>query len=357
MSDRSPLENQWLLLRRLLVNRNGMTIQDMMRELDAKERTVRRYLQQFKDMQIPLEEAIGEKGKKTWRLRKDYSIPIGLNYEQAFALYLGRKLLEPLAGTPFWKASREAFELIKTSLDRGPVGYLDQMAESFHATSRGAGDYSDKEDIVDELMRGIEESKAVMIAYQSQNMTEPATRDVYPYGIAYHNGSLYLVAFSPEHRQVRHYKIDRVTEAEVTEIPFNPPDDFRMDKYLERSFGVFQGDGETHVAIRFDPSVAQYVLEKKWHGTQKITRLKDGGLRVEITLSSTEEVKHWILSFGSKAIVLEPEFLREEVCREIETMFQHYQQTSEPRDLVAVKPTLPTRPTHSNRSNRSDGRT
>lgn len=325
MSDRSPLENQWLLLRKLLAYRYGMTIQDMMRELDAKERTVRRYLQQFQSMQIPLEESIGEKGKKTWRLRKDQDIPLGLNYEQAFALYLGRKLLEPLAGTPFWRASREAFDLIKRSLDHGPLGYLDRMAESFHATSRGAGDYYDKEEIVDELMRGIEESKSVMIAYQSQNMTEPATRDVYPYGMVYHNGSLYLVAFSPEHRQVRHYKIDRVTEAEVTEIPFNPPEDFRMDKYLATSFGVFQGDGEIRVVIRFDPAVTQYVLEKKWHGTQKVTRSKDGGLRVEMTLSSTEEIKHWVLSFGSKAVVLEPDSLRDEIRAEIETMMNVYE--------------------------------
>lgn len=302
-----------------------MSVQDMVDELGCGDKTVRRYIANLQEAGVPLEETVGERGKKTWKLRSDFSVPLGLNYEQAFALYLGRQLLEPLAGTPFWNASREAFKLIRASLDKHALGYLDQMADAFHATTRGAGDYSAKDEIVDELLRGIEESKAVHIAYQSQAMTEPATRDIYPYGIAYHNGSLYLVAFSPEHRQIRHYKVDRISEVEVSEFPFEPPKGFRMDKHLESTFGVFHGDGEVRVTVRFDASVATYVTEKSWHSSQDLERQPDGSLLLTVHLSTTEEIKHWILGFGAKALVLEPDSLAAEIRAEVESMRQLYE--------------------------------
>lgn len=328
MSEDSTIQRQLLLLRCLLARRYGMSIQDMMDELGCGDKTVRRYIATLQEAGVPLEEMTQERGRKIWKLRSEYNIPLGLNYEQAFALYLGRKFLEPLAGTPFWTASREAFKLIRASLDKHAVGYLDQMADAFHATARGAGDYSSKDDIVDELLRGIEETKAVHIAYQSQAMTEPATRDVYPYGIAYHNGSLYLVAFSPEHRQIRHYKVDRISEAEVSEFRFESPDNFRMDKHFESIFGVFHGDGEVRVTVRFDPSVATYVTEKNWHASQDLERQSDGSILLTVHLSTTEEIKHWILGFGAKAVVIEPDSLVAEIRAEIDAMRDAYETAS-----------------------------
>ena len=60
-----------------------------------------------------------------------------------------------------------------------------------------------KAGIIDALIIAIEDRKAVHITYQSQQATETATRDVYPYGLVRHKGSLYLTAFAPEHDQIR----------------------------------------------------------------------------------------------------------------------------------------------------------
>ena len=34
----------------------------------------------------------------------------------------------------------------------------------------------------------------------------------YPYGIAYHHGSLYLVGWSPNHQEIRQWKVNRIEE-------------------------------------------------------------------------------------------------------------------------------------------------
>ena len=35
------------------------------------------------------------------------------------------------------------------------------------------------------------------------------TYDVYPYGLTYHRGSLYLIGWTPDHEEIRHWK-DRI---------------------------------------------------------------------------------------------------------------------------------------------------
>jgi len=190
----------------------------------------------------------------------------------------------------------------------------------FHHTMVGVSDYTKKSELIDELMIGIEDKRAVFITYQSLRATEPVTYDIYPYGLAYHHGSLYLIGFAPEHREIRHWKVDRVEAAELTPIHLNAPQDFDLHEHMAKSFGVFSGSGDVHVKVRFSPTVARYVTESNWHSSQKLTPQKDGSLIAEFDLNHTEEIKRWIHSFGKHAVVLEPERLRSEMIDELDSL-------------------------------------
>jgi predicted DNA-binding transcriptional regulator YafY len=95
---------------------------------------------------------------------------------------------------------------------------------------------------------------------------------------------------------------------------------------LARSFGVFHGEGDVHVKVRFSPTVARYVEEGRWHASQKLTREKDGSVLAEFDLSSTEEIKRWVSGFGKEAEVLEPESLRQEITDELQSSLLQYRQ-------------------------------
>ena len=47
---------------------------------------------------------------------------------------------------------------------------------------------------------------------------------------------------------------------------------------------------------------------------------KDGSIVFEAEVAGTEEIKYWVMSWGSKAQVLEPESLREEIRAESEAL-------------------------------------
>jgi proteasome accessory factor B len=181
----------------------------------------------------------------------------------------------------------------------------------------GVSDYSQKADLIDDLMVAIEDRRAVFITYQSLRATEPVTYDIYPYGLTYHRGSLYLVGHAPQHDEIRHWKVDRIEDAKLEELRFNRPDGFDLQQHFANSFGVFHGDGAVHVKVRFSPTVARYVQESTWHASQKLTKHKDGSLLAEFDLGDTEEIMRWILSFGRHAVVLEPEALRMAILGEL----------------------------------------
>ncbi|HUY93627.1 MAG TPA: transcriptional regulator [Pirellulales bacterium] len=318
---------QWLMLKTLASRRQGLAVRDLADELHVNEKTVRRDLQLLRGVGFALEETVGERGRKTWQLALNSSQPeLGFCFDELLALYLGRRFLDPLAGTLVWQAAQNAFKKIRACVAPSALKYLEKMSDRVHLTTVGAGDYSLKGEILDQVQRGIEDSKATLIEYRSQRSTEPVTYEVFPYTLTNHRGSLYLVAHSREHDQVRLFKIDRLESAEVTEFPFHRPEDFNAAEYFRGSFGIYQGDADVAVRVRFSPDVARYVQESRWHSSQQLAKQRDGSLVGEFQLSSTEEIKHWLLSFGPKVVVLQPAELRAEISAELHAMLASYEQ-------------------------------
>ncbi len=321
----SPLVRQWTLLRVLSDRRDGAAVRELAAEMQVSERTVHRDLETFQAVGFPLEEIVEEFGRKRWRLDPEKTQPgLGFAFDEGVALYLGRRLLDPLAGTLFWDAAQRAFRKVRAMLSPAALKYLDKFAAVFHRTLVGASDYSNKGELIDRLVMAMEDRRITHITYRSLRATEPTTYDIYPLGMIHHRGSLYLVGWAPRRERVQHWKIDRIEEAELTQLQFQRPEGFDLRQHLVKSFGIFHGEGDVHVKVRFSPAAARYVQEGRWHESQKLSREKDGSLLAEFCLSTTEEIKRWVLSFGKEAKVLEPESLRQEMNNELQSTLLQY---------------------------------
>ena len=249
---------------------------------------------------------------------------MSFTFDEAISLYLGRRFLEPLAGTVFWDAAQRAFQKVRACLGAAALQYIEKFSAVFHQTMLGASDYSKQTDLIDQLVQAIEDRRIVLLTYQSLRSTEPTTYDIYPYGLTYHRGSLYLVGHAPDHNAVRHWKVNRIEQVELTELRFSLPKDFDLEAHFAKSFGVFQGEGDVHVKVRFAPAVARYVAESRWHSSQKLTQQQDGSLLAEFQLSNSEEIKRWIMSFGKHAVVLEPASLANAIHEEATDVCRAY---------------------------------
>lgn len=325
MTEAPPLVRQWILLRTLCARRYGVTVKELAAEMAVGERTIRRDLDAFRAVGFPLTETIGPHSRKSYRIDPEKNQPgMSFAFDEAIALYLGRRFLEPLAGTVFWEAAQRAFEKIRSMLGSEALKYVERFADVFHQTAVGTSDYSQKAELIDMLVQGIEERRVAFITYRSLRATESVTYDIYPFGLIYHRGSLYLVGHAPQHEAIRHWKVDRIEAVKLEELRFNRPADFDLQAHFANSFGVFRGDGEVHVRVRFSPTVARYVQESTWHASQKLTLEKDGSVVAEFDLGGTEEVMRWILGFGRHAEVLEPASLRQAIAQEVRILAESY---------------------------------
>lgn len=331
MPDQTPLLRQWLLMQMLARRHFGATVKELAHELSVSEKTIRRDLERLQYSGIPLRRIEEAYGRISWKLdRPEGAPPVSFTFDEAAALHLARRFMEPLAGTYLWQAAQRAFQKLRALLGTDTLRYLEKFAAFFHQTQFGAVDYSQQAELIDHLMIGAEERRAVRIRYQSLKATEPVSYEVHPYGLTYHRGALYLVGMAPRHKQIRHWKVRRIAAADLSDRSFRVPADFDIHQHFAKSFGVYHGDGDVTVRIRFAAQVARYVSEAQWHESQKLTRQRDGSLIAEFQLDGFEEIKRWILSFGRFAQVIEPEALRSELTEELQQMSAIYSPQSEP---------------------------
>ena len=65
---------------------------------------------------------------------------------------------------------------------------------------------------------------------------------------------------------------------------------------------MYQGE-PAHIKVWFHPDVAGYIKEKIWHESQQILPQDDGSIIFEADVAGTDEIRFWIMTWGSKAIV------------------------------------------------------
>lgn len=327
---------QWRLLRALASSHLGRSVEELARETNVSTKTIRRDLNTFRQVGFPLQQATAPHGKRLWKLLPGNQVPeLRFPYDQALALYLGRRFFDPWMNTSLGQAAQAAFRTIRATLSDSARRYLERLGDAIHRTHRIPTGPA-RPELVDDLLLSIAERRIVMISYRSLSSTEAVSYEVHPYALVMHQHSLYLVANSRDHDEIRHFKLNRIEDVELTELKFNPPK-FNVREHLADAFGVFQGDREVRVRVRFLAPVVRYVEESQWHASQRLTRHRDGTLTAEFRLSATEEIKRWVMSFGEYAEVLEPASLRREMVRELEGLLERYRRAETDGSPAAPK--------------------
>ena len=70
------------------------------------------------------------------------------------------------------------------------------------------------------------------------------------------------------------------------------------------------------MALEFSAEAAAWASDEVWHHSQTIDEHQDGALTMRFCCAITNELVRWVLSYGARVEVLEPEELRTEVTAE-----------------------------------------
>jgi predicted DNA-binding transcriptional regulator YafY len=86
-----------------------------------------------------------------------------------------------------------------------------------------------------------------------------------------------------------------------------------------------RGGGEYAVVLRFSPTVAAWIAEKKWHPSQVLETQAGGSLVLKLEVNELRLVKRWAMYWGRDREVLAPQELRESVLCEVGEMLRRYE--------------------------------
>ena len=323
MPEQTAIARVLLLLRILADPTHERDIASLAIRFNTSVKTVRRDIQELRSHGVAVSEDNGPFNRKTYSIQRDELPPLRLTYDEALAIFLGKASMSVFAETGLEQAATSGFQKLRLTLGETESNYVDKLLKRIHFTkleSIGSKDRS----VVDDLLVAIEDCRATFIEYLSASSTEPLTYDIYPYGLAEHKGSLYVVGFSCHHSEVRTWKLERIHSTELTLFPFTRPADFDLALYFEGAFAIVAGSKKQTVRIRFDASAVRYVCEKRFHPSQENEMQSDGGVIVQFSLSSLIEIRSWVLSFGCHAEVFEPIELRISLRGEAEQLAQVY---------------------------------
>lgn len=165
------------------------------------------------------------------------------------------------------------------------------------------------------LKSAISESRLVTFDYYSDKGL--TSHSVEPYYVTFKWAHWYVFGYSRNRSDFRLFKLNRLWKLKITENIFSKG----IIPSEKQDLGAFFTDEES-VIILFDNTVEYLLVEE--YGPDCYTKLTEGKLRFEGTYTNQEYIVRWILSFGSKAEVLEPEKLRNEIKEISKSIFQTY---------------------------------
>jgi predicted DNA-binding transcriptional regulator YafY len=142
-----------------------------------------------------------------------------------------------------------------------------------------------------------------------------------PYRLVYSPGGLYVLAFVPDYGELRTFAVERIRGVSLLEERFTPSE--LPEGVFAHSLGVNQGTPE-HVEIAFEPRIAPYIRERRWHPSQTHTDRKDGGVVLSLEVSNDWALRSWVLGFGPLARVIAPASLKAQIKDEIDRASERY---------------------------------
>ena len=301
-------------------------------KLEVDRRTSYRIKDTLEELNFPLyEDTSALDGRKRYRFMDSYlkklpnlNVPeLKISLPELISLYFIRGNRRLFKGTDIEHNIDAAFRKLDAFMPEGLADRLDQVKTLFVPSTKFTKDYSDKEDVIEQLTDAIFRQQTCLVEYHSFLNDKTKIFKIDPLRFFEQQGGLYLFVRATSYGHIRVLAVERIIELTLSKESFELPKDFDPDSMLEEAFGIVYDD-PVEVKIRFSQQASRYIRERRWAKEQVITGEADGSIILELKTSGWFDVKRWILSFGAKAEVIEPEKLRIEIFRELsETIYRY----------------------------------
>jgi proteasome accessory factor BC len=178
----------------------------------------------------------------------------------------------------------------------------DPIREGLQVATAG-GDDSQVAAIVS---RAIAEQRLLAIDYFKENEGEFSERRVEPYALINGREGWYVASFDPERDAVRHFRLDRIKAATVTDERFDPRPEVDPAADVDGWPRTGEVPASRRARLWISPERARWAREER----TVVDELADGAVVVEISFAGVAWLVREVLKEAGDAVVLGPEDAR-----------------------------------------------
>ena len=289
----------------VLLQKEKTTAPELADRFEVSKRTINRDIEDLCRAGIPIRTAQGIGGGISIMdgYRMDRTILTSKDMQMILA---GLRSLDSVSGSSYYGQLMEKIQAGSSEFITGRDSilidlsswYRDSLAPKIEITQDAIGDRR-------------------LIKFRYYAPSGESERTVEPYYLVFRWSSWYLWAWCLKRKDFRLFKLNRMDGVQITEKNFKCRDATMPDLSNEKIF-----PGGIKVKALFEADQKWRLVEE--FGTSCFTENDDGRLLFTADYTDMENLITWILTFGDKAEVIEPEEVRERVRTAIEAMIKNY---------------------------------
>lgn len=177
----------------------------------------------------------------------------------------------------------------------------------------------------------IEEGKQIAFHYNKygadKKLHKTSEQRVSPYQLILHNQRYYLVSCNEKHKNLGHYRLDRITEIRLLDEPATP-----LKSLPGHEFGIDYHDYATSLPYMYadKPEVVDFLADETvvdqivdWFGDN--ARIARQGDKLHVTVKASPlAMEYWAMQYLNHVEVLSPASLRARIREDLERGIEKY---------------------------------
>ena len=274
----------------ILLQQEKVTAPQLAREFEVSRRTIQRDIESLCRAGIPISTTQGAGGGVS--IMEGYRVDrTVLTAPEMQAILAGLRSLDSVSGTRRYTQLMEKLSAGSGVLLPGSAQMLIDLS-SWYKDSLAPK--------IEEIQSAIRQHCTIRFAYFSPK--GESVRTVEPYYLLFRWSAWYVWGWCHTRQDFRLFKLNRMTDLAAGEL-FSPRPAPLPDLEPERVFPA-----KYRVTVRFEPSCRWRLVEE--YGPDSFTTDPDGWLRFTGGFPDADSALSWVLTFGDKAELLQPDQLR-----------------------------------------------
>ena len=287
----------------ILIHLQGRRVtraEEIAEEFATSIRTVYRDIAALAEAGVPI---VGEAGVGYSIMRGYHLPPVHFTTEEATALITANILVDRFADNSLKSSMTSALAKIRAVL---PPDHQDHIARLERRMSIPNPAQPGQAGNLFLIQKALADRTVLRIAYRNAGATDASRRDIEPLGLTYYGDRWHLIAWCRARQDYRDFRTDRIQAMSALSERFGPHEGFSLVEFLGRwdqpmvpITGRIQADPVAAERVRKE---APFKILREQRDERSVTFVIEG--------SQWDWYLGWLLSFGTRLAVLEPEALR-----------------------------------------------